>query len=82
MCAGHETEGLGPWPVDQPAALDLLVFQGEFSGETGTNPVCKKSQVEGLRPVVLSASTWTQCWHEARCVLVSECLGVRVIMFW
>lgn len=47
----------GPRPVDQPAALDLPAFQGEFSGKTGTNPVCKKSQVEGLSPVVLSAST-------------------------
>lgn len=43
--------------MDQPSAPDLPVFQGEFSGETGANPVCKKSQVEGLRTVVLSAST-------------------------
>lgn len=38
--SGHKNRGLGPWPVDQPASLDLPVFQGEFIGETGTNPVC------------------------------------------
>lgn len=39
-------------------------ISAEFSEETATNPVCKKSQVEGLRSVLLLAATQTYCYNE------------------
>lgn len=43
---------------------ETVGISAEFSEESATNPVCKKSQVEGLRSVLLLAATQTSCCNE------------------
>lgn len=60
---------------------EIIGISAEFSEETATNPVCKKSQVEGLRSILVVAATQTYCCNvdSEMCggfFIVSECVCV------